>query len=77
MAGATEFPVGLSPIDALRAATSVAAGACGLSDTGLLAPGKRADLLAVDGNPLLDITDLERVQLVVSNGNVVAGPARH
>jgi imidazolonepropionase-like amidohydrolase len=55
----------------------VAAGACGLSDTGLLAPGKRADLLAVDGNPLLDITDLERVQLVVSNGNVVVGPARH
>ena len=77
MAGANEFPVGLSPIDALRAATSVAAGACGLSDTGLLAPGKRADLLAVDGNPLLDITDLERVQLVVSNGNVVVGPARH
>jgi imidazolonepropionase-like amidohydrolase len=68
------FPVGLSPLDALRASTSLAARACGLTDTGRLAAGLRADLLAVDGNPLDRITDLERVKLVICNGRVAADP---
>src|SRR5262249_53059395 len=51
MADFGQFPVGLSPLDALRASTSLAARACGLTDTGRLDPGLRADVLAVDGNP--------------------------
>jgi len=75
MADATRFPVGLSAVDALRAATSVAADACGVSDTGRLAPGMRADLLAVEGNPLVRIADLEQVRLVVCNGSIAVGPS--
>jgi imidazolonepropionase-like amidohydrolase len=69
------FPVGLSPLDALRASTSLAARACGIADTGRLEPGLRADLLAVAGNPLAHAIDLERVKLVVCNGRVEADPA--
>jgi imidazolonepropionase-like amidohydrolase len=69
-----EFPVGLSPLDALRASSSIAARACGLADCGRLAPGLRADLLAVDGNPLDHINDLEHVKLVVCNGRVAVDP---
>ena len=68
------FPVGLSPLDALRASTSLAARACGLTDTGRLDPGLRADLLAVDGNPLEQISDLENVKLVICNGRIAADP---
>ena len=75
VADATPYPVGLSAVDALRSATSVAAMACGLSDTGRLAPGMRADLVAVAGNPLHDINDLKHVQLVVCNGRVAADPS--
>ena len=75
MADATAFPVGLSTIDALRSATSVAAGACGLKDVGRLGPGMHADLLAVQGNPLACITDLERVRLVVRGGRIAVGPS--
>jgi imidazolonepropionase-like amidohydrolase len=74
MADFGPFPVGLSPLDALRASTSLAARACGLDDTGRLEPGLRADLLAVDGNPLNQISDLEQVKLVICNGRIAADP---
>jgi imidazolonepropionase-like amidohydrolase len=74
MADFGEFPAGLSPLDALRASTSLAARACGLADTGRLDPGLRADLLVVDGNPLAQISDLEHVKLVVCNGRIAADP---
>jgi imidazolonepropionase-like amidohydrolase len=74
MADGWQFPVGLSAIDALRSATSVAAVACGATDTGRLAPGLRADLLAVDGNPLDQIAALEQVRLVVCDGKIVVEP---
>jgi imidazolonepropionase-like amidohydrolase len=55
--------------DALAAATSVAARACGLARrTGRLVPGLDADLLLVDGDPMLDVTALQRPRLVVSRG---------
>ncbi len=47
---------GLSPVESLRAATSIAAEFFGLVDRGAVTPGLRADLLLVDGDPTADIT---------------------
>lgn len=66
--------LGLTPRESLMAATSTAAEILGLTDTGLLAPGMRADILAVDGDPLTDIDDLVRTRLVVI-GQEIVGPA--
>jgi imidazolonepropionase-like amidohydrolase len=60
---------GLSPADAIVAATRNAAENLGLlSDTGTVEAGKRADLILVDGDPTVDISCLSRVSYVVSNG---------
>jgi Tol biopolymer transport system component/imidazolonepropionase-like amidohydrolase len=62
---------GLSPFEALQAATVVPAAALGLGDeVGSLAPGMLADLVIVDGDPLRDITATRRVHVVVKNGEV-------
>ena len=64
---------GMSPVEALAAATGVAARTCGLAGrTGRLAAGLDADLLLVDGDPLTDITSLQRPRAVVSRGRDVA-----
>lgn len=56
---------GLSPVEALRAATAAAAALLGIGDvTGTVAPGRRADLLLVDGNPLDDPAALGRVRSI-------------
>ncbi len=61
----------LSPLRALRAATSDAASGLGLvGETGALRPGLAADVLVVDGNPLDDLAALERPRLVVARGRV-------
>lgn len=62
---------GASPGAALRAATLGGAEACGLMDRGRLAPGLRADAIAVLGDPLADLSILARPILVVANGRVV------
>lgn len=62
----------LSPTSILRSTTSMAAEALGRSDLGILAPGKAADLLAVQGNPLQDLRALKTPVLVVARGQVVA-----
>jgi imidazolonepropionase-like amidohydrolase len=69
---------GASPAAALAAATGVAARACGLQRrTGRLAVGLDADLLLVDGDPLDDVTALQRPRAVVSRGREVPlTPAR-
>jgi len=62
---------GQRPMNAILAATSVAAEALGLQDRiGAIAPGMEADVIAVDGDPLQDITALRRVVFVMKGGRV-------
>jgi imidazolonepropionase-like amidohydrolase len=61
---------GMKPIDAIRSATLNAADLLGVSDRGVLAAGKLADVVAVPGNPLQDITAMERVRFVMKGGVV-------
>jgi len=63
--------LGMRPVDALRAATSVNAELFGISDQlGTLAPGKLADIIAVPGDPTRDIRETERVFFVMKEGVV-------
>jgi imidazolonepropionase-like amidohydrolase len=63
---------GMDPMQAIVAGTSLAADAIGIGDqVGSVSPGMVADLIAVDGDPLADITSLGRVKLVVQGGNLV------
>jgi imidazolonepropionase-like amidohydrolase len=63
---------GMTPMQAIRTATTAAADLLGWSDRiGSIEPGKHADLVAVRGNPLTDITELERVSFVMKDGLVV------
>ncbi|MEE8200782.1 MAG: amidohydrolase family protein [Candidatus Acidoferrales bacterium] len=63
--------LGLDPLRAIQAATTVAAALLGLEDEiGTLEPGQRADLIAVRGNPLEDIRVLENVLFVMKDGEV-------
>ncbi len=62
---------GESPMHALMAATSVTAEALQLGDRiGALAPGMEADIIAMDGDPLKDITAVRRVSFVMRGGKV-------
>jgi imidazolonepropionase-like amidohydrolase len=63
---------GLTPIDALRAATSNAASALGLADSiGAIRPGMVADLIAVNGDVLNDVGVLQNPRLVMARGRIV------
>jgi imidazolonepropionase-like amidohydrolase len=67
---------GLTASQAIVAATSGSARALGMDDRGLLAAGKVADVLVVDGDPLADpsiLADLARIVMVVQGGRLVAG----
>jgi len=62
---------GMTPLQAIRSGTSVAAELLGWSDkVGTIEPGKWADIVAVSGDPLKDITELQRVKFVMKGGNV-------
>jgi len=62
---------GMTPAATLRSATSVAAKVLGMeADLGVLAVGKRADVIAVPGDPLKDITRIEKVTFVMRDGVV-------
>jgi imidazolonepropionase-like amidohydrolase len=68
---ATLVRLGVSAHDALIAGTRGGAEACRVDgDLGTLTPGKRADLIAIEGNPLADIEALRRVRLVMKDGLV-------
>jgi imidazolonepropionase-like amidohydrolase len=64
---------GLRPIEAIRTATTNAADLLGVTDRGVIAPGKLADLIAVPGDPLADVRVLERVLFVMKGGVVAKG----
>jgi tryptophan 2-monooxygenase len=66
---------GATPLRALQAGTSVAADLLGLSDRGELTAGNVADIVAMDGDPLADITATGRVALVMQEGRIVRTPA--
>ena len=61
---------GMTPLQALRAATTVAAELIEVDDRGRLAPGLYADVIAVPGTPLEDITRTEQVVFVMKGGQV-------
>ncbi|WP_126174016.1 amidohydrolase family protein [Altericroceibacterium xinjiangense] len=71
---ATEFALlvqnGLTPAQVIRAATVDAADLLGRDDIGTLAPGKTADIIAVTGSPLQDVTRLEHVDFVMHRGTI-------
>lgn len=64
--------LGMSPLEAIRAATSVAAACLGVDQrTGTIRPGLEADLIVVDADPLADITALQDILLVINDGVIV------
>lgn len=65
---------GMRPAEAIRTATLNAAELLGVSDRGVIAPGKLADLIAVRGNPLEDVRVLQQVPWVMKGGVVVKSP---
>jgi imidazolonepropionase-like amidohydrolase len=71
---ATEFrqlvDLGMTPAQAIRSATVAAADLLGEAEVGTIEPGKRADLIAVTGSPLDDVTRLEHVGFVMHRGVV-------
>jgi Tol biopolymer transport system component/imidazolonepropionase-like amidohydrolase len=74
---------GLTPFEALQTATVHAAAYLGAeADLGALEPGKLADLVIIDGNPLSDIRSLRKVRTVIKDGRVfemrtlLQGPSR-
>jgi len=75
-ASAAMFPklrdAGMPPLDVIRSITTNAAEMLGWSDRiGTIEPGKFADLVATTGDPIAEITELERIQFVMKNGAIV------
>ncbi len=74
--GARQFNImvknGMTPMQAIQSATSVPARHMGLeADVGALAVGRYGDLIAVDGDPLADISALQNVAVVIKGGSIV------
>ena len=65
---------GMPPAEALRTATVNAAQVLGVDDIGQLAPGFRADVVAMPGDPLADIRAVKQVDFVMKDGVVVRSP---
>lgn len=73
-----EFPMmvstGITPVRALKAATSTAAELLQLTDLGVLAPGKIADIIAMPGDPFTDIELTGKVDFVMKEGIIYKRP---
>jgi imidazolonepropionase-like amidohydrolase len=66
---------GMTPVEAIKAATVNAADLLGLAgEVGTIEPGKSADIIAVTGDPLQDVTVLKKVEFVMARGEVVKEP---
>jgi imidazolonepropionase-like amidohydrolase len=66
---------GMTPMEAVQSATSLAARAMGWSDrVGSIAPGRYGDLIAVEGDPLADVRALQQVSVVIKGGLVFELP---
>ena len=66
---------GMTPAQALRSATVTAAELMGVKDSlGTVEPGKLADIVAVPGDPLADVSVMEKVDFVMKGGVVVRKP---
>ena len=65
---------GMTPLEAIQAATRTAAEALGRTDVGTLAPGAYGDIIAVRGDPTRDVRLLEHVDAVIKGGELVKGP---
>jgi len=64
--------MGLKPIETIRAATTQAAAAVGLANqVGVLKSGTRADIIAMEGNPLDDLNALQKVTFVMKAGQII------
>ena len=68
---------GQAPMAAIQSLTSLAAESMGLQrEIGAIAAGLQADLVAVEGNPLTDVTALQRVRFVMRGGTVYKNERR-
>jgi imidazolonepropionase-like amidohydrolase len=67
---------GMSPFDAIRAATIEPARYFGMDSVGTIAPAQVADLVLLAGNPLEDIRQTRRIEAVVANGRYLDAKAR-
>lgn len=66
---------GMTPVQAIRSATSVAAELMGTqNELGTIEAGKLADIVAVPGDPLADISAMEKVEFVMKGGVVYKRP---
>jgi imidazolonepropionase-like amidohydrolase len=63
--------LGLSPREALAAATNNYALQFGWNELGQIAPGRRADILVVDGDPTTNIWNARRISSLIVDGNVM------
>jgi imidazolonepropionase-like amidohydrolase len=62
---------GMSPVQSLIAGTSAAARHCARPDLGAIAPGKRADLILLSGNPFRDIANIRTLTMTILGGEIV------
>jgi adenine deaminase len=69
--GSASHDAGMPPLEILRAVTTNAAEMLGWQDLRAIEAGKFAYLVAVSGDPLADLTELERVRSVMKDGKVV------
>ena len=66
---------GMTPLQAIQAATINASQALGRPEVGTIAPGAYGDIIGVKGDPLANVTVLEHIDAVVKGGQLVKGPA--
>lgn len=63
--------LGLSPREALAAATNNYSLQFGWTELGQIAPGRRADILVIDGDPTVSIWNVRRISTLILDGNVI------